>query len=518
MEKGGTIPKTGPYRLHKGELVIPKDEVDDELVSTLIRRKLNERAGKTLGDYQGGSLEDLFRLAEAGDVPAFREILRSQGMSDSEITKAITSVNRGPGGRMVKGPAKAENIKNFLRKSAPAAGTAMRDTPKPPGWLGSVVPLGGIGLGAYGLSRMGGEPTPEPTPRAGTLPGRLAEKLPRWLPYLGAGGAAPGLGLRTLEGLLAGKGLPRAASAAVRKQVLGAADVGGEALYGALQGITGEEEPLLPAPPVPSGPPEGRESLEEVIGGLAGVLGPGGPPEGTYEAAAARTRAGDFGTPEKPLVLRGELSDIEQAQRDVEALPMYQEAKRKSDKAEREAEMIFSLLEREGRALAPEVYSDLYSEGERKMKLADRFRQITERKEKATEAFLATTSKNLQGVMRDIIREGAIGDRMQMLEKLRQEGRLELGVVRADINTLPRLQIVAHTGNPRERTEAKESIRTILQRLLLYRELHAAAGDKQKYQGAENQLGDWTERFSAYSQGEAKAMVDALLESLGGQQ
>lgn len=80
-EKGGTIPETGPYELHKGEVVVSADQVDRPLMAALKADKLNkmysgqmdgkgtgpgpptaksmvkdEFRGGTLHGYQGGSL------------------------------------------------------------------------------------------------------------------------------------------------------------------------------------------------------------------------------------------------------------------------------------------------------------------------------------------------------------------------------------------------------------------------------------------------------------------------------
>ena len=83
-EKGGTIPKTGPYELHEGEIVVSADQVDRPLLAALKADKLNkmysgqmdgkgtgpgpptaksmvkdEFRGGTLGSYQGGTMRSI---------------------------------------------------------------------------------------------------------------------------------------------------------------------------------------------------------------------------------------------------------------------------------------------------------------------------------------------------------------------------------------------------------------------------------------------------------------------------
>lgn len=213
-----------------------------------------------------------------------------------------------------------------------------------------------------------------------------------------------------------------------------------------------ETETAPTGPTVPTGPVEAELEEPPLV-----AMG-GGQPEGTFEAAQARVAGGDFGTPERPLKLEGELSDYERAMREVESVPRYQEAISKAEAAEQEAETLWTTLLTEGRAFDPEVYKSLAEEAKRKEQLGKSFRGIAQRYEQANEQLLAVSEKNSQAIMRDIIRELATGNRMEGLERLRQEGALSMAKIRGAVNSLPGLWKLRTDKSPGVRERALEAI------------------------------------------------------------
>lgn len=100
-EKGGTIPKTGPYKLHEGEIVVSADQVDRPLMAALKADKLNkmysgqmdgkgtgpgpptaksmvkdEFEGGTLHGYQEGSFEPFQKSFEGLNWGDFMTMLK----------------------------------------------------------------------------------------------------------------------------------------------------------------------------------------------------------------------------------------------------------------------------------------------------------------------------------------------------------------------------------------------------------------------------------------------------------
>lgn len=551
-EAGGTIPETGAYKLHKGELVIPRKDVSPALVNMLIRKKLTERAvpkgspsGASLGSYQGGSAEALVRMAEAGDTPSFREILRSGGMQDSHIEQTIRQLNRNARGQMLTRAQIGENFKNFLRSGAlvpaglpmaPGAFKAMSKRGFAPGAFRAAAEpaLRAGGREAAALARGGGKygkvvaggllgagalaaglgPEPEPPEEPSDLR-QLIEKMPWWAEtFIPQARMAGGIG-RMVAGTQEGKSVPEAVGAAFREQFRGAAQPLIGAAGGAIKGVTGVD---LNVPMTPSGPPEAAPAPAEELGRLVVEGGgPEGPAEGTYEAASARARAGDFGTAERPLVLRGELSDIEQAQRDIERIPQYRAAKEKAERAEQEADSMFTMLASEGRSFDPQVYADLQREAERKMKLAKSFRAIMESHEKASQSILAESREMAMAINRDIIREGAIGDRQAMLENLRLKGTFSTANMRAAVSSLPRMWAIYATGSPREKAEAEQVIAWNLQQIAMAEELRATDPETRATLRAfgENAEAN-TREFLSYDEARVQELVERLLQQYSG--
>ena len=559
-KRGGTIPSTGTYKLHKGELVIPAGDVDknSDLVTQLVHRKLTERIRiKPKGSYQAGTIQgELIGKAMEGDIPSFREILRAAGVSELEIDLTINGVTRERGGQTTSKANKIQRIKDYFSGAlAPYAGG-----PGVPGAGEITEPrlLGGQKLLGPGRTIFGHPPPthiPGPT-TARTVAEIVEEAMPKAAKAAAKGGGrgkaiAAGIGIpAALAGIYMlarqggkatkaperdlwpwwalaagapgrwaakvgeGRGAGVAAGEAIREQFAGLAGAPralGEKLgeTGFMQGLVGPGEELFGVGAKPAPKEEEDEKIKELIAALgAGAPGEAEPAEGTYEAASARVRAGDYGTPEQPLVLRGKLSDIEQAQREVESIPAYREAQEKTRRMEQEAERIFTMLEREGPLLDPQVYADLYQEGQRKMALGDRFRQITERREKANEAFMTSTAKALNQLTRDVALEKTkIGGRME-LEELKQQGRLSSTQLRGFAEALPRLYGVTATGTPQERTRAKQQIASIL--LFLAPELQPGA------QLTPENAAAMADRFSNLTGDEAQALTQALLAKLGG--
>jgi hypothetical protein len=85
-EKGGTVPKTGPYELHKDEIVISADQVDEPLLHALKTDKLKKMAtgqmdgkgtgpGRSLegGSYRGGTLKGYVKGYKKGTLGSYQE-------------------------------------------------------------------------------------------------------------------------------------------------------------------------------------------------------------------------------------------------------------------------------------------------------------------------------------------------------------------------------------------------------------------------------------------------------------
>jgi hypothetical protein len=108
-EKGGTIPKTGPYELHKGEIVVSADQVDRPLLAALKADKLNKMySGQMDGEGTGpgpptakSMVKDEF---EGGTLHGYQEgsVPSGELMGALNFQKAYQGMNWGDFVTMLK--------------------------------------------------------------------------------------------------------------------------------------------------------------------------------------------------------------------------------------------------------------------------------------------------------------------------------------------------------------------------------------------------------------------------------
>lgn len=521
---GGTVPSTGRYKLHEGELVVPARDVTPFLVHHLTRRRLMSDApfigsDRTSGkSYARGSVDkELYGRASRGDVQAYRKILTAEGFADEDLKRELSRVQRGARGRMLGLDARSANIRARLEalqamtgSVPPSLALVPRETFRPPT---TDMPFGGPPLGGAPPSGMRGylgaggsdEALATLAPRSGYPPGSATPLRPGMMPPRGPVGALPPGGGGMLEAggaqrlLRAGaEGVsPFAAGAASsvgraaeeiaprlsgRAKLLAALGLGVGAASGMIgsgpglkddafyatqvaEGIGPGAPPTPPAPPasqVPEFPMPFPPQPDELARDEA--MFARDPSEQSMEDLLGQVRGGNLGTPESPLTIRGELGSREAAHRELAMIPSYQRARDKSESLAGEGERLLDSLK--SRRWPDEVRDEIRDRAEDLLGLADRYQKIADRHEKAIDDELEASSGLAAALTKIRERESAIGER-----QIGAQGgtKMDIEKLRLEGYAVTRSLVgayrTAREGTGRQREVGKAQIKELLSQL-----------------------------------------------------
>lgn len=191
-------------------------------------------------------------------------------------------------------------------------------------------------------------------------------------------------------------------------------------------------------------------------------------PEGTLEAALARTGEGDFGTPESPLTLQRQepLSDYERGMDIIRGLPEQVTAKHKAGMAQVEAEKMLDTLMYHGHRLDPERKAMLQQMAREKMGIASMYDKEAKAREQFLQRQLQAGAELEMALAKIQAKEGAMGERQLNVEQAKQQNRMQLALLRESAQSLRQLEVAARLSTSgRARAEAKASIAGLMQRI-----------------------------------------------------
>lgn len=358
----GTVPETGPYKLHAGEVVLEADQVDEPLLAALMEDKLGKTAtgeiqpkGKKTEGYQAGSLSLPPGLGQIpaddpmGAVESARRMLAMQGDMDATTRQALerylsragippqralvpyeglaqhvggstgpigpfemragTELVPSPGGMLKRVAKNTDDVAMMLARETGVSKSALRKMPKKA--LIALAAVAGIGMLAAGVG--GGEDIPG-------MPQRGAEPPePELPPEEFVGPPSPAQGISTPQGTMLSRYL--AGLGELQPRGFGAREPEGQGagefvrdIFGAepqptaedadrILGISreGGKVTLPPAEPLPMA----RDTRPE---DLAGVFDEHkkAQAERDLEVMLARVAEGDLGSKVNPLTLRGD--------------------------------------------------------------------------------------------------------------------------------------------------------------------------------------------------------------------
>ncbi len=492
----GTVPKTGPYQLHKGEVVVPKPQVDAGLVAALVgdaRRKgvplgqAMERGSLgcgTLGRYQIGSLgqpgagaADLFKfqqMRQGAMPPTQMGLPMAGGQAPSAWPGAIAGMAQQPGpgapfpsaqmelpfaraaseldSLAVKEPMHASFIrkaKGFLAKGkwGEFDNLVRRMSKGRARVIGGSLAAIGAGVMAYNLKRNAEEPGVPKTPEAksqdpldwGHMTGiQTFEDDPR--------AEAPSIG-----GWLSAAGQARDWEEM-------------QQIYETERAAQKEAEPPAGGPPADMGtpppaaapPPQAQFGLQQALEQV-GAAPEGEPYEGIFGKGTRPQRA-----PSGTIELTGQLSEREKAFRELEGMPQQRDSRHTAAMARASATNIYTTLMNESNRLSPEAYKNLKDEADRQMNLSMKFEGIAKSREKAMEDELKAGADLSAAIAKIGATQAEMTKRQLTVEEAKAMNQKELTKLRESAETLQRLRMSAVEGTRRERMLAQDSIADIL--------------------------------------------------------
>ncbi len=197
---------------------------------------------------------------------------------------------------------------------------------------------------------------------------------------------------------------------------------------GLVEGYTGEDYLAGVAEQVPGVVAQNKAMLAETNAARAAVprgeAADGPPPiedPTGFKLAQERVRGGDFGTPDKPLELTGQLSPREKAYREISSTPEQREARNKAQMARAEVTKLLTQLQYHGHQLDPEVKKNLLEQVKFHATIAKGWEGEIREREKAVEEELKISESSAASL-----------NKSMALEYQRQQGKIDVEEKRED--------------------------------------------------------------------------------------
>jgi hypothetical protein len=191
---------------------------------------------------------------------------------------------------------------------------------------------------------------------------------------------------------------------------------------------------------------------------------PSPPPPSDLETAQGRVREGDFGTPGDPLQLTGQLSEREQAYREVSGLPEQRQAKHEEGMARAEMKKVLTMLQYHGQQMDPKVKKSLMEQVSFHAQIADKWGKEIKSRQKAVEDELKFGEKASADFAKLSLIETQKADAREKLEGVRGDIKKDYAQIQDNRRVLRDAWRLSQTGKgSRERASGEMQVLRIIQ-------------------------------------------------------